>query len=265
MLAIRCAWAGSAAFDATHSSWAGWMDLGTCPPSPPPSPSPPSGSAAGATGTDGSATATIVLTLTASGSVSDYSDTKKAALRDLIAASAGVEPSMVSVTITAASVIITATITAPASDAAKVQTSLSTHLGTADAASEALGITVESNPTISTSGKGDSDSSSIGAIIGGAGEQHPCNLAPARTPPVLPQERSPVHLAPRAACPAHSRRLACALLLHRNRRLRLRQNQGENPTRLHRRRPSAGRRDPVCAREQDLKRARRASHCDPYP
>ena len=121
-----------------------------------------------------------MLTLTASGSVSDYSDTT--ALRRSIAASAGVAPSSTVITVAAASVIITATITVPASTAASVQTKLSSSLGTAAAASAALGITVESDPTVTVSSatpkaltgvgasniEGDSDSSSMGPIIGGA-------------------------------------------------------------------------------------------------
>jgi hypothetical protein len=143
--------------------------------------------------TTSSASKSSVLTLTASGTVSDYSDTT--ALRRSLAASAGVDPSSIVIEVAAASVIITATITVPASSAASVQNSLSSRLGTAAAASAALGITVESDPTVTTSSatpkaltgvgasniEGDSDSSSMGAIIGGAGEQNaPCN--PARSP-----------------------------------------------------------------------------------
>jgi len=154
---------------------------------------------------------TIVLTLTASGSVSDYSDTT--ALRRSIAASAGVAPSSTVITVAPASVIITATITVPASSATRVQTALSSSLGTAAAASAALGITVESDPTVTISSsapkavtgagasnvEGDSDSSPIGAIIGGLGEQNapPCAHA-ART-----AVRDLAELAPLAP-PAHT-------------------------------------------------------------
>jgi len=144
-----------------------------------------------------------VLTLTASGAVDDYSDTT--ALQRSIAASAGVDPSSVVITVAAASVIITATIIVPTSSAAEVQTSLSSSLGTVAAASAALGITVQSDPTVTSSPtqeasskpnavldvgpsnvEGDSGSSSIGPAIGGAGEQNappPCNPQPARPPP----------------------------------------------------------------------------------
>ena len=87
-----------------------------------------------------------MLTLTASGNIDDYD---KGDLEGKIATRAGVDASLVSVTITAASVLITATIAVPASTtAAAVQTSLSSTLGTAADASAALGVTVLSVPTI---------------------------------------------------------------------------------------------------------------------
>ena len=88
-----------------------------------------------------------MLTLRASGSVSDYSDTS--ALQTSIADNAGVDPSLVSISVVAASVIITATIKVPASTTADaLQATLTSRLGTAASASTALGITVESEPTI---------------------------------------------------------------------------------------------------------------------
>ena len=114
-----------------------------------------------------------MLTLTASGSVSDYSDTSS--LRQGIATAAGVDKSLVTIAITAASVIITATIAVPASTtAAAVQTSLSSTLGTAADASAALGVTIESAPTVALVEAEDSTSESSGdgvpvaAIIGAA-------------------------------------------------------------------------------------------------
>ena len=95
-------------------------------------------------------TETVVFTLAASGSVSDYSDTSS--LRQAVATAAGVDKSLVTIEVTAASVIITATIRVPASTTAdEMKTSLSSSLGTADAASTALGITVEEAPTITSS------------------------------------------------------------------------------------------------------------------
>jgi len=102
------------------------------------------------------ATKEVVLTLTASGSVSDYSDTSS--LQQKIATAAGVDKSFVTISVAAASVIITATITVPASmTAAAVQTSLSSTLGTAAAASAVLGITVESDPTIAIRDAGEGE------------------------------------------------------------------------------------------------------------
>ena len=90
--------------------------------------------------------------LTASGSVNDFDDAKKTLLESSIAAVAGVDASAVTVAITPGSVLITATIAVPASKTAEaVQTSRASTLGTAAAASAALGITVESDPSITES------------------------------------------------------------------------------------------------------------------
>ena len=87
--------------------------------------------------------------MTASGSVSDFDETKKTSLRNSIAAAASVDASAVTVAVAAASVLITATIAVPASSTAEaVQTSLAATLGTAATASAALGVTVVSTPTI---------------------------------------------------------------------------------------------------------------------
>ena len=92
-----------------------------------------------------------MLTLTASVSVSDYSESDKLSLQQKIGAAAGVDklPVIIAITAAAASVIITATIAVPASTtAAAVKASLSSTLSTADAASSALGITIEGVPTV---------------------------------------------------------------------------------------------------------------------
>ena len=87
--------------------------------------------------------------MTASGSVSDFDETKKTSLRNSIAVAASVDASAVTVAVAAASVLITATIAVPASSTAEaVQTSLAATLGTAATASAALGVTVVSTPTI---------------------------------------------------------------------------------------------------------------------
>ena len=94
-----------------------------------------------------------VLTLTASGSVSDYTESDRSSLQQKVAKVAGVDKSLVKIQVTAGSVLITATIAVPASMTAdQVKTSLSSSLGTADAASIALGITVEAVPTIIITG-----------------------------------------------------------------------------------------------------------------
>jgi len=96
--------------------------------------------------------------MTASGSVSDFDEAKKTSLRTSIAVAGSVDASAVTVTVAAASVLITATIAVPASTtAAAVQTSLSSTLGTAAAASDVLGITVESDPTIAIRDAGEGE------------------------------------------------------------------------------------------------------------
>ena len=91
---------------------------------------------------------TVVLTLTASGSVSDLSDNDKSSLQQKVADAAGVDKLLVTIRVAAASVLITVNIAVPAfMTAYEVQTSLSSTLGTADAASAVLGLTVEGVPT----------------------------------------------------------------------------------------------------------------------
>ena len=111
-----------------------------------------------------------MLTLTASGSVSDYSDTDISSLQQRVANAAGVDKSLVTISVAAASVLITATIAMPASMTADdMQTSLSSSLGTAGAASAVLGVTVEEVPTITVESDIAPDSSSednVPLIIG---------------------------------------------------------------------------------------------------
>ena len=129
------------------------------PPPPLPSPPPPSPGAATTTSpsppqsappstSESPSTEAVILTIIASGDVSDYADTSS--LRQNIANAAGLEDaSLVTISVTAASVIITATIAVPASTTASaVQSALASELPTAAAASTALGITVEGTPTI---------------------------------------------------------------------------------------------------------------------
>ena len=89
----------------------------------------------------------VVLTLTASGVPSDYEDTT--ALASSIAALAGVDVSFVTITVAAGSVVITARITAPAGKKpAEIESAMKSALGTASAATAALGITVEAAPAV---------------------------------------------------------------------------------------------------------------------
>ena len=82
--------------------------------------------------------------------MSDYADTSH--LRTRIAQLAGVDASFVALRVEAASVLIIATIDIPAlTTASVVQSALSSSLATAEAASSALGIPVETTPSITTS------------------------------------------------------------------------------------------------------------------
>ena len=102
-----------------------------------------------------------MITLMASGSVSDYSDNDKSSWQQKVADAAGVDKSLVTISVAAASVLITATIAVPASMTVDdMQTLLSSSLGTADDASTALGVTVEKVPTIAVDSGIAPDSSS---------------------------------------------------------------------------------------------------------
>lgn len=114
----------------------------------------------------------VVLTILAPGSVSDYSDTT--ALQADVAALAGVDESSVSISVTAASVIITAFIAIPSTTTADaVQESLNSSLSTKSAASLALGISVEAMPTVVIAAVSPSPPS-------------PSPLSPAPTPALTP-------------------------------------------------------------------------------
>ena len=90
----------------------------------------------------------IILSMTASGSVSDYPDSVTSSLQTSIANLAGVDVSRVTIRVTAASVLITATIAVPVLAISGVTISLSSSLSSITAASSALGIAVETVPSI---------------------------------------------------------------------------------------------------------------------
>ena len=129
------------------------------PPPAPPSPSPPP---AKQTNTR------FTVSLIAAGSVGDYTDTS--GLQASFASTAGVSASDVAITVTAASVIITAEITASANIATTVSNAIANSFSSSSAASTALGITVVSTPLISQESVAESSSSdsNTGLIIGAA-------------------------------------------------------------------------------------------------
>jgi hypothetical protein len=149
-----------------------------CAPPPPPPPPPTvttSGTTSGTAAASGTASTAsepskVTLALQASGSVADYSDTSD--LKAKVASAAGVGASDVEITVSAASVLITAVIDVPSSTtAAAVSVLLSTKLNSVDAASTALGITVEAVPTvvitvyITTASECDNGGAVAGAVI----------------------------------------------------------------------------------------------------
>ena len=90
----------------------------------------------------------VSVQVTAAGSVSDYDATKKAAVECAMATVAGVECNAVTVAITSGSVILDFIIIT--TDSAAVQATVATALATTADASTALGVTVESVPTVTT-------------------------------------------------------------------------------------------------------------------
>jgi hypothetical protein len=111
-------------------------------------------------------TETIVTTFTAAGTVSDYADTT--ALQEKFATAAGVDKKMVSITVIAASVIITVTITVPKDKVgARLQASIASAIGQTKAEqSKALGITVEKVTVTTVQDSKDSADSDSGLTEG---------------------------------------------------------------------------------------------------
>ena len=102
---------------------------------PPPPPSPPP------------STETVVVRLTAFGTVEDYTPDVIEMLEKNMATVAGVDASLVSITVTPGSVLITATIAVPAAmQSYGVRNLIKAELSDPEAASAALGITVASVP-----------------------------------------------------------------------------------------------------------------------
>ena len=99
----------------------------TCstPPSPPPPTDPPPPEPPAPPAPPPSAPQVILTTsFVASGDVSDYDETTQDAIKAVVATEAGVDPSQVTLSISAASVLITATITVLETDGASVTTTL---------------------------------------------------------------------------------------------------------------------------------------------
>jgi len=127
---------------------------------PPPPPPPPSKEVAGDDNNQ------ISVQVTASGVVSDYDVAKQSALECAMADIAGVACNAVTVTITAASVILNFIIIAPPEKVAAIKATVTTALATTAGATAALGVPVEAVPTVSDVSSSEDDGLSAGAIAG---------------------------------------------------------------------------------------------------
>jgi len=119
------------------------------PPTPPPTPpSPPPPSPPPPPPSPPPSTEVVVIRMTASGDVSDYTPNVTASLKANLAAAADLDASLVTITVEPGSVLITATIAVPAAmQSYALRNLIQTKLGTPEAATAALGITVFSAPT----------------------------------------------------------------------------------------------------------------------
>ena len=148
------------------------VSYNTCPSLPPfpPSPPPPPAPAPPASAGTYVAVDEVVVALTASGSVSDYGESALAPIRQSFATAAAIPTSDVLLSVVAASVTITATLTAPnASASATILQTMETSLSSSTAASRFLGITVVSTPTVGAQRRyvrTDGDDDNTGVIIG---------------------------------------------------------------------------------------------------
>lgn len=135
------------------------------PPNPPPPPSSPPAPSA-----PPPPLPQISLTFTAAGDLSTFDSTEKSRLRDAIAAAASVLARFVTISVSAGSVIVTAIVEVPSGTAVvDVEQSMKTNLATTQAATSALGLTVETAPVIvqvTTGGGGGDDSDDLsGGVI----------------------------------------------------------------------------------------------------
>jgi hypothetical protein len=117
----------------------------------------------------------VLVAFVSPGDVSEFDAADRLAVKTSLAAEAAVPPTAVTVTVRAASVLVTATIaTTSAAQAASIQSSLAASLSTPAAAQSVLGVPVSSTPTVVVSApSGDDDGGGGGggvpmaAVIGG--------------------------------------------------------------------------------------------------
>ena len=150
------------------------------PPPPEPSPPPPAPSPPPPALSPPPTAATVEVSMTAAGDVADYDDSIKAELVSSFATAIGVPEDDVTLTVTAASVrLLFSVAAASVADAASISDEATVSFGSAEDASAALGVTVQSAPVTVTyappppdlpeqtaEGGGDSMMPIIGAVVG---------------------------------------------------------------------------------------------------
>ena len=150
--AMRSLIGGSMGFDPAQSTFGVTVQQAVFPPRPPPMapptpPSPPPPTPPPPPPHPPPSTEVVVIRMTAHGDVEDYTPNVTASLQANFATAAGVDASLVTIAVEPGSVLITATIAVPAAmQSYAVRNLIKTKLGTPEAASAALGITVSSAP-----------------------------------------------------------------------------------------------------------------------
>ena len=150
--AMRSLIGGSMGFDPAQSTFGVTVQQAVFPPRPPPMapptpPSPPPPTPPPPPPHPPPSTEVVVIRMTAHGDVEDYTPNVTASLQAKFATAAGVDASLVTIAVEPGSVLTTATIAVPAAmQSYAVRNLIKTKLGTPEAASAALGITVSSAP-----------------------------------------------------------------------------------------------------------------------
>lgn len=108
----------------------------------------------------------VVMQFSIAGNLDDLTSAQEQSIRSGIASVANVDPVYVTVAYSQGSVVATAIITVPSGDsAADIESDLQANLGSPTAASSALGVNVESTPTVEVTTQSDANSGIFNNII----------------------------------------------------------------------------------------------------